>query len=558
MKRREGLRNTDLVFEDRKNFSVLQYSLGLGLVVAAAALVRLYQAGQKGLWYWDEGIFIMGARFVRWKIRILCLEFSSVFHSNTLIPDAETYQGFPVFLQKPAHVLMLALFSMLHKNEVLTAVYYSILSGLVSIVATAELARKWFSPATGLFAAVFLAFMPSHVHYSRLALHETDSMAVFLIMLLLLHIMDRIPAGSHRLKFPAFATGFLAVWVMGMSYRYLPYVCLAAVIEARRLRHGPPAARIRGKWLWILAGGSVCFILLNLSYRLAFYPDFLWSEPASYVSVLHSKFLGSESSFDLAHPFFYLKILFRFDGWLPTISWLIPLPFMVFRPNCHRVQAAAFILIPLVLFSVTTTRVPRSVTGIYPFAAIAWGWFMLWIWFHLKRICSQRLAGILFALIFSVTIITMGIRLPQIWSIRSGYQDAVKWLEHTEDARHFSTMYPIYAVYQGNRAVRPVPYHLEDLQKEVHQTGIRYLTVDWQKYLRYQKSVYEIERHTLPVAAFQHAPGDFILSLYENHLPDDVPALREDPTLQYIKIYDLYAVLPEMGYPVSSGGIEYE
>jgi 4-amino-4-deoxy-L-arabinose transferase-like glycosyltransferase len=558
MKRREFLRNTGQVFTDRKNLTVFQYLLGLGLVVAAAALVRFYQAGQRGLWYWDEGIFIMGARFIRWKIRVFCMEFSRVFPSPVLIPDAEMYQGFPVFLQKPAHVLMLALFSVLHKNEVLAAVYYSIVSGLVSIVATAELARKWFSPATGLLAAVFLAFMPSHVHYSRLALHETDSMAVFLILLLLIQILHRMPAGRGNVRLPAFATGFLAVWVTGMSYRYLPYVFLAAVMEFCRSRQKQPAAKIPGKWFWIVAGGIVCFVLLNISYRLAFYPDFLWSEPASYISVLKTKFLSSESSFDLEHPFFYLKILTGFDGLLPTISWLIPLPLMVFQPSRQRIQTAAFVLIPLLLFSLTTTRVPRSITGIYPFAAITWGWCMLWIWSHVKRMRSQRFAGMLFAAIISVTIVTMCLRLPPIWSVRSGYKDAVNWLEKTEDSRHFSTMYPIYAVYQGNHAVRPVPEHLEDLHREVEQTGIRYLTVDWQKYLRYRKSVYEIERHVLPVAAVKHAPGEFLLSLYENHLPGDVPELREDPTLQFIKIYDLYAVLPEMGYPVSGGGNEDE
>lgn len=541
-----------------KNLSARQYVLGLGLVVAAAGLVRFRLVDSKGLWYWDEGIFIMGARFIKWRIRFAFLQIQSLFNSSVVIPDIRNYEGYPVFLQKPVHVFMLALFSTLFKNDVSAATDYSIVFGLISIVATAELARRWFSPVTGLLAAAFLAFMPSHVHYSRLALHETDSMAVFLILLLSLQGFKKEPSQSTHIKLPAFTSGFLAVMVVGMSYRYLPYVCLALLMEISRSGCKKPAQAEIERWAWMLIGGGVCFLLLNIVYRQAFYPEFWWSEPSSYVSVLKTKFLGGESSFDLDHPLYYLKILLRFDGALPTALWLISLPMLFYRLNRHRLQCLAFILVPLALFSLTTTRVPRTITGIYPFIAMAWGWMLTKMGSFGNTELKRLLYRISTILIVPATLFPMLIRLPYLWSIKSGYQDVVKWLQTSGDERHFSTMYPVFAVYQGNQAVQPVPPDLETLREAVDQTGIRYLTVDWQKYLRYQSSVYEIERKVLPIAAFDHRPGDFLLSLYENHMPDDVPLLREDPGLRYIKVYDLYAALPEMGYPLFNEGSDHE
>ncbi len=199
----------------------------------------------------------------------------------------------------------------------------------------------------------------------------------------------------------------------------------------------------------------------------------------------------------------------------------------------------------------TTTRVPRTVTGIYPFIAITWGYFMIRTW---NRLRDNPRAGRVFWLIPVLILVIAGsmfFRLPAIWALKSGYPDVVQWLQKQPSQVHLSTMYPVYAVYQGREFVGPVPFSLEEIHREVERTKIRYMTVDWQKFLRYSRGVYEIEKAILPVYAVRHNPGIFFASLYENHLPSDVPNLRQDDTLQYIKVYDLYDALPRLGYPLS-------
>ncbi|MCD4654060.1 hypothetical protein K8T06_09000, partial [bacterium] len=104
---------------------------------------------------------------------------------------------------------------------------------------------------------------------------------------------------------------------------------------------------------------------------------------------------------------------------------------------------------------------------------------------------------------------------------------------------------------KGWGVVKLVSFTLEDIHKEVERTKIRYLTVDWQKFLRYSRGVLEIEKAVLPVFVAPHNPGVFFATLHENHLPGDIENLRKDPSIAYVKVYDLYEALPATGYSLS-------
>lgn len=514
-----------------------------------AAVIRLYHIQNRGLWYWDEGLFIMGARFLRWRIYWLSTEILQFFGFVSQIPPVESYQGYPVFLQKPVHVILLSVFSAFFDNDILAAIHYSIIAGLLTIVLTAELGRMWFNPLTGLLAATWLAIQPAHVHYSRLALHEMDSMALFLVLLL---GWSRFPCESDKsLKTAAtgFALGFTACLTIGTSYRYLPYVALACLWEFTGfLSIRSTFTRFRLRWLGMLLGVLFCVILLNFCYRLAFYPEFSWSEPASYIEVLRIKFLSDESSFDAKHLWYYIRMFYRFDGLFPTVIWVIALAVLPLRRTYSHLKLASWLLLPLILFSLTTTRVPRTVTGLYPFIALTWASLIDWMTTASIPLKSHRVRATTAIALCVISFGAMFSQLPAIWILKSGYPDVIEWLRKQPDARHFSTMYPVYAVYQGRESVGPVAFTLDEIARDVRNTGIRYLTVDWQKFLRYSRGVYEIEKAVLPVFAVPHDPGAFFASLYENHLPSDVPLLQQDATLQYLKVYDLYQALPALGY----------
>ncbi|HPQ38762.1 MAG TPA: hypothetical protein PLV45_00185 [bacterium] len=521
------------------------YIWGLAAVLTAAALIRCHHAFHRGLSYWDEGIFIMGARFVRWRSGVLWLEFRNMIGDQLAPALPGIYRGLPVFLQKPAHVLLLTLWTLPGWNEISAAVTYSINWGLVSIWATATIGRRWFSPAAGLIAAAWLAFQPYHVHYSRLALHETDSMALFLLTLLSWHSMhDR--GGVFR----GVRTGALAMLTLGTSYRYLPLLVLGVVFElVITIRAVPWPSKWIVRWLALLAGGIAVFTILNGAYAVAFNPDYLWSQPGSYLEVLRMKFLGSETSFDVDYPLFYLDMMRRFDGGWMCAAGCAAVIFLILSRKTKPLILCTWIIVPLALYSLTTTRVPRTISCILPFWALAAGYALSRVFDHPRfKAVSTVWRGFAIGMVLILVAISALPSLQSIWALRSGYVEVVHWLENQSRSTHLSTMPPVYAVYQGRHAVMPVPFTLDEIIREVESTGVRYLTVDWQKFLRYSQGVHEIEKAVLPVYAAPHNTGVFFASLYENHLPGDVKKLQEDPTLAYVKVYDLYAALREMGY----------
>jgi hypothetical protein len=556
LRRRTPSSDSCSIYDQQNCLTTRQFVCGLTLILAVAAFVRLYRITDRGLWYWDEGIFIMGARFVRWRVHEIILRICYWLNLSEAFLPTESHQGFPVFLQKPVHVILLSFFGLFNVNPILSASLFSVFSALVSIVLTAILARRWFSPFAGLGAAFFLSIQPFHVHYSRTALHETSSMALFLLMLVFFEMsFANVGIKSYVI---ALLAGFLAVSAIGASYRYIPYVGIVMILKICLDARDNKMKTLVIRWLWVVFGGAICFGLVNLSYRVAFFPHFLHFESSSYIDVLKMKFLSGESSFDFEHPFYYIRMLFHFDGFIPTIGWITALFTMIFQRRGNGLKTCLLVLLPLFLYSITTTRVPRTITGIYPFFAIAYGFLAAWLWYLCVKTFSKSTAFCIVSVYFVISGFAMLARLPSIWTIRSGYPDVVEWLEQSDDPRHFTTMFPVYAVYQGRNYSGPVPHSLEELRDRVEETGVRYLTVDWQKFLRYEPSVYAIERHQLPVSAFRHTPGDFMLSLYENHLPSDVPYLMRDPTLGYVKIYDLYHVLPAMGYSLDLTGIHRE
>lgn len=520
----------------------------LGCILTVAAWLRLHRVFERGLIYWDEGIFIMGARFVRWRTHILWLECHRMIGDTVATPMPDFYRGLPVFLQKPMHVLLLAIWNSPGWDEAAAAVAFSIFAGLIAIGCTAELGRKWFSPATGLIAAAWLAIQPYHIHYSRLALHETVSMAVFLLTCCAWQRLD-----TQRRLGAAWLTGALAMAAVGCSYRYLPFILLGIGWEI----HSGLTRMIRWRdrfkrWLLELLAATSVFLLLNAAYPVAFFPDYLWSQPGSYWDVLKKKFLGGESSFDLDFPWFFLDMMYRFDGAVLTGITLIAIIRLFIIRSRLSLSLACWILVPFMLFSLTTTRVPRAITGVLPFVALATG-DMFAAGVVLCRSSSRYRRQFLMAsgVVAAVIGLSLAPHIHGIWSLKSGYPEVVHWLEQQGERIHLSTMPPVYAVYQGRQAVRPVPFTLEAIHQEVERTRVRYLTVDWQKFLRYSPGVRDIEQAVLPVVVANHNPGVFFATLYENHLPADVDLLREDPTLQFIKVYDLYDVLESLGYRLS-------
>jgi len=256
----------------------------LTFIILVAAVIRLFQIKNKGLCFWDEGIFYMGCKFFRWRSSILLHQMLNHLGFSYEIPNPGNFPGYPVFLQKPVHIVLLSISSVIGGMNVLIGVYHSIFYGLVSIFLTGILGKKLFNQSTGIIAAAWLALEPYHIHYSRLGLHETDSM-----VLLLLAVIFWLNNHLGR-KFFIFLSGFLLMASLGASYRIFPFLGIIPLWDIYLNRKDLWSNIYLKRASIFIFACLIMFSCINLLYYFAFYPHYLWSQPGSYVELLKKKF----------------------------------------------------------------------------------------------------------------------------------------------------------------------------------------------------------------------------------------------------------------------------
>jgi 4-amino-4-deoxy-L-arabinose transferase-like glycosyltransferase len=514
----------------------------LGLIGLAGFLLRWFHLSGKDLCFWDEGIFLMGAKFLRWRSAVLVKMCLNAMGGSFFVPGPDSYQGYPVFLQKPFHVILLTGSSLVFGLTKWTGAVHSAMYGVGTIMLTGCLGRYLAGTVPGLIAASWLAFQPYHVFYSRLGLHEMDSMFILLLGSLLMFVWLKT-ARAHHL----FWAGLLLMLAIGTSYRLFIMVgLLVCLVIGRSMAGGTVKAAIRGV-IFLVAGAVMALILLELSYRLAFSPDYLWSQPSSYMALLKKKFISSESSFDMAFPLYYCRMFTRFDGWFPSLVTGVAVIYLLFKRSFRLVMVTVLFLVPFLVFSLTSTRLARTPTGLLPWGALAVGVFISDFGRHatfLRTSIRYFVAGGLGCAI----LISFGLNLIPIYKIQSGYGPVMDFLDSQGAECCLSTMKPIFAFHKDRHYVDTPGETVTDLCRQVRETGVRYLCLDWQKFVRYQPSFRAVETASLPVFVSLNPVTKHVATLYENYLPGDVPVLPElDPTLYYIKVYDLYTVLPQLG-----------
>jgi hypothetical protein len=521
----------------------------LALALLFGLLVRFRGLEAQPMLLWDEGLFATGARFLAWRLAA---------------PDAppEAYEGYPVFNEKPLHVLLLALVTPALGPEPLAGRRLSALFALATLLLlAARLGRLGSGLLPAALGTLALGASTYHAYYSRLGLHEIDS--VFWL-LLGCSLADRgVTAGRAALA------GLCAGLCLGTSYRWLPLLPLLAL----RATAGPGKAGRHARRLLAFGLGLAAVILLCEGlYRWSFWPNYTAYQPASYLAALHSKF-QRETHFVLEDWDFFLRLLYELDGplWLAGLAGLGILAGSLaaeIRPAAAKAGARAsadlqtdaakagarraftglaleclgFTLVPLVLFSVSEAKVARAVSGIGP-------WLALGLGLTLHRLQPRpRLAAAfgLAAVLAAVPSCRRALALPEL--LQSGYPQALRYVTERSE-RHLSSEAPVSAALAGRRAVvwaslprRALPATAAELLR-ARDEGARFLILDWEKHLWYNPLLASLESRLPPVLVVDNPCARFPALLHETYLPADAAALRaRERDLDKVLVYDLRAL----------------
>jgi hypothetical protein len=326
------------------------------------------------------------------------------------------------------------------------------------------------------------------------------------------------------------------------SYRwiiFIPYFLLMDIIIYRSTRKElfPLIWRI----LLFGSGFLVPISFAEFCYFICFFPDYLSMESTSYFSTLVYKF-STETQFDTQWPLHYFRQFANLEGIGFMLVVSLGLIQAIRRRNWLHIYLCGMFLLPLVLYSLTITRVARAVSITAPWMAILAGVAVLTVHREMKIHFRRAIwAGLLLVIIPlpHFAIVDM-----KILALRSGYREAFQFIAAESNGRHLSTMAPLGAAVFGRREV-PLhpPESFEDLRYLCEQGGYRFLLIDWQKYVWYFPSLQTLEKDYQPVRIFDNPYTSFPSILNENYIPGYLEDITDgDATLGVIKIYDLNAI----------------
>jgi 4-amino-4-deoxy-L-arabinose transferase-like glycosyltransferase len=524
------------------------YGLGLGVVLLTAALVRGYRLTGRGLWYWDEGLFLQGARFLRWR-------FSGGELSGAGADAWLEFPGFPLMLWKPFHILLTALATLLFGDQPDALVIMAAVFGVLSVLAVVIVGRQLAGREAGLFAGLLLAVNSYHIAYSRCGLSEASGgffvlAAVGFFLAWGQRLETAAPGRAGRLVLLAAAAGFCYGLAVATAYRNVVFAPLWVIWSAGNavsLRYRPEGLRRVLVGLFVFGLGVVAVGgAMELCHRWAFAGPFAVYETPSYGLALQSKF-SSESHFDLEHPFHFLGVLAEFEG----LPWVVLAVLGAVLALAWRREAllvpALFAWWPLVMFSLSRERLTRAISPAIPFLCLGIGLLAALFWRGdggRKRSLGRVLAVLLLACVVLGKTTAPG----AFYLYRtSGYAEALTWVraQQAGSARHFSTMWPITCALSSKPEAPRLPTTTEAARPWI-QAGYRYLLVDWQQYTMPSAFTVEVKQTLLPVFAVRNWYARAAPVLGENHLPADVPRLpQRDPYLAWILIYDLSGLSAE-------------
>lgn len=511
---------------DRGDNGRIWWLLTAGLIALAGGLAGWGQS-RRGLFFWDEGLFLMSVRFIHWRIPQWITQLTGSHH---LLLPPDQYPGFPVFIGKPGFVLLLSLLrEIVGEWEWLGAACSGIFHA-----ATTMLLLRWGgrrSLFAGLLAACIYLLSNYSLHYARTGLQETT--AAFFALSSAFLVLE--PQDSLIRRRRCFAGGFLLGVGITCSYRlaafafFLSLAFLLAAVQRRQSGSGVVVG------CSVFAVGAVLpLALMEPVYRILFNPHYANLTQPSYFAFWQFK-LTTETAFDCLDPLYYLRMLSRFEGPLYTVLVCTALAAaLVFRRNRPTALLTA---LSLLFFSLISTRLTRSISMVTPLLAL------------LLAFESARLAGSIVHRRIAVAVVILVsclLHLPvtlQIMNLRSGYRQAVDYAMQDGEENVFSTMMPVMAFLLGRgKAVYP-PSDLKEMIEVASHLGIRWLFIDWQKYAWYHPSIEAIESQLLPVSAIPNPYAEFLPILHENYLPQDIPAILDrDATLALIKIYDMKVI----------------
>lgn len=339
----------------------------IAVLMAVWALVGLSNLGGADLWDIDEGNNTEASREMRES-------------GNWVVPTF----NYELRVDKPALINWLQILSgMLFGEAEFAARFPSAVAGLFTVLAVWTFGRQWLGGMAGLVAGLVLAGSPMFVAALRFA--NPDSLLTALVSwcLVFLHTGMRSDRGAWWL-YAASACSAVAMLGKGPIGLALPGAIVLVYLLVAGGWNKVPWFHLPGALLLWVAIAAPWYIWVGTETKFAWHKGFF---------LQHNLGRFSAPMENHAGPFwYYLPVIL--GGTFPFSS-LLGLPVLAWRKEAREAQGArlytstvfvvAWLLVPLVVFSISRTKLPNYVLPAYPALAlwlslgmVAWrrGWIL--------------------------------------------------------------------------------------------------------------------------------------------------------------------------------------
>lgn len=504
------------------------------VILSLGSWLRFYQINERGVFLWDEAAYLIGAKKLN---EIIIDTVKNPFQKKDYVVE-DTFT-------KPLHLGLIWIFSWFIGFKEYTNSIVSIFFGIGTVFLIFIIGKIMYGVNTGLISAFILSISAYHIMYSRSGLPDANS--IFLTILsVYFYYVSRI---NKEKRLPFVLSGVLVGCIFLCNFRFFLVPLCLFLFELFFLKRFPRDIKRFFLFCFSMSIPIIGWITISTTFSLLITGDFLALSYLKQLGVIFNFHLVSKGSSLHIEPFrdifFYPQILWYLDGGIVFLCTLLGIMLFIKRHTLQDRLVLSLFSLPLIFWSIITPkeiiyttqeviplRYTRSISIILPFMALLAGNFISQILYsgYLKWVKILIIGGILILGIESSM---------RIVGLKSGYKQAIEYLEKVGIKKHLTTIPATSILYTGINDCKYPPPVMDELKKLCIKENYHYLLIDWHKYLDYNNSIIKIEEDYQPIAIFPNEYTIFPI-LCETYSADFVKQIiKHDPFVACIKIYDL-------------------
>lgn len=508
--------------------------LSLALILLIGAFFRFYGLREQGFFFFDEGLLIYRAAFLK----------SVLLHLITPEQWLSTHVD-----SKPFWLISIIL-SQIVNNTLSAPQLLSAYAGIMTVFTVYLLAKKLYDSSTALIGSLILSISSYHIFYSRLALPEATS--VMLMMLAIYLYVCFIRRHVRLLIIPS----ILASASFLMNYKVLPALAIVLFFEcSRALQFKDDKNNVILRYGYFLAGFLVCVGIFSNAHVILKQVGIFWP---SYSDAFQTHFSRKLISLNAESLTLYFSYILKYEG-LIVLSLLFTSILFIRSKNSTAFPLFSVFLY-IIICSVMNEKPARTFVMALPFLAILSAVVLLNLGVYFNKWgkgCFVK--TILIIIIFFISMM----KSTDILAYRSDMGRAVAYIKsHYGNSMILTTNWPL-----TNLAAYPVKssriiFETIDDIRQMYNDGARTLITDPQRFIQSTASHHWLDHQTIkflmdvdqkcdPVRIYPHYNQQMMRRFLDEHILTDTKNLNQflDDMIEKdgnLSVYDLKNCLEKL------------